>query len=139
MVEANRPAGARVSESGGYIGPGSKASGRLVFEGPTTIEGEIEGEIVVHGALTIGDNAVVKGKVTATSVSVRGKVNADIQAEKKIELQPSAVVIGDLTTLALAVSDGATFEGHCSMKKEKEGKVLPLLRQESGAASPAKA
>src|SRR5262249_21644949 len=105
----------------------------------TTIEGEIDGEVVVHGALTIGDNANVKGKVTATSVSVRGKVNAEIQAEKKIELQPSAVVVGDLTTQALVIADGATFEGHCTRKKEKEPRVLPLPRQDSAAAGPAKA
>jgi cytoskeletal protein CcmA (bactofilin family) len=132
MAETNRSAGARASESGAYLGPGSKANGRLLFEGPTTIEGEVEGEILVHGALTIGDNAVIKGKVSATTIVVRGKVTADIQAEKKIELQPSALVVGDLTTQALVIADGATFEGHCSMKKEKEGKVLPLLRQESG-------
>ena len=132
MAEANRSAGARASESGAYLGSGSKASGRLLFEGPTTIEGEIEGEVTVHGALTIGDNALIKGKISATSVVVRGKVSADIQADKKIELQPSAIVIGDLATQTLVIADGATFEGHCAMKKEKEGKVLPLVRQESG-------
>jgi len=130
MAETNRVVGARASESGAYLGPGSKANGRLLFEGPTTIEGEIEGEILVHGNLTIGENAVIKGKVSATSVVVRGKVTADIQADKKIELQPPAVVVGDLITQALIIADGAILEGHCAMKKEKEGKVLPLLRQE---------
>ena len=133
MAEASRLPGTRTSESGAYLGPGSKASGRLLFEGPTTIEGEIEGEIIVHGALAIGENAVIKGKVVATSVVVRGKVTADIQAEKKIELAPSALVVGDLTTQALVVADGANFEGHCAMRKEKEAKVLPLVRQEGGA------
>jgi cytoskeletal protein CcmA (bactofilin family) len=138
MAEANRLPGGRATESGAYLGPGSKATGRLLFEGPTTIEGEIDGEIVVHGALTIGDNAVIKGKVSAASVVVRGKVNADIQADKRIELQPSAIVAGDLATQALVVADGAVFEGHCAMRKEKEGKVLPLLRQGSGAGNPTK-
>ena len=132
MAEANRPTVARATESGAYLGPGSKASGRLLFEGPTTIEGEIDGEIVVHGALTIGDHALIKGKVSAASVVVRGKVTADIAAEKRIELQSTAVVVGDLATQTLVVVDGATFEGHCAMRKEKEVKVLPLLRQEAG-------
>jgi cytoskeletal protein CcmA (bactofilin family) len=42
------------------------------------------------------------------------------------------VVVGDLATQALVVADGATFEGHCAMRKENEVKVLPLLRQEGG-------
>ncbi len=132
MADNSRAAGARAADSGAYLGPGSKASGRLVFEGPTTIEGEIDGEISVHGSLTIGESAIIKGKVNATSVLVRGKVTADIQADKKIDLQPPAVVVGDLTTQALVIGDGALLEGHCTMRKEKEGKVLPLLRQEVG-------
>ena len=130
MSESSRAAGARGADSGAYLGPGSKANGRLVFEGPTTIEGEIDGEISVHGTLTIGESAIIKGKINATSVLVRGKVTADIQADKKIDLQPPAVVVGDLTTQALVIGDGAILEGHCAMRKEKEGKVLPLLRQE---------
>ena len=132
MGENSRATGGRAADSGAYLGPGSKASGRLVFEGPTTIEGEIDGEISVHGTLTIGEHAIIKGKVNATSVLVRGKVTADIQADKKIDLQPPAVVVGDLTTQALVIGDGAILEGHCAMRKEKEGKVLPLLRQEAG-------
>lgn len=133
MADNSRAAGARGADSGAYLGPGSKASGRLVFEGPTTIEGEIDGEISVHGSLTIGEHAVIKGKINATAVLVRGKVTADIEADKKIDLQPPAVVVGDLTTQALVIGDGAILEGHCAMRKEKEGKVLPLLRQEAGA------
>ncbi len=130
MAEGSRLTGARASESGAYLGPGSKASGRLLFEGPTTIEGEIEGEILVHGNVTIGENAIIRGKINATSALIRGKVTADIQADKKIEIQPPGIVVGDLLTQTLVIGDGAILEGHCTMRKEKEGKVLPLLRQE---------
>ena len=130
MAESSRLTGARASESGAYLGPGSKASGRLLFEGPTTIEGEIEGEILVHGNVTIGENAIIRGKINATSALIRGKVTADIQADKKIEIQPPGIVVGDLFTQTLVIGDGAILEGHCTMRKEKEGKVLPLLRQE---------
>ena len=129
MAETSRRAG----ESGGYLGPGTKVSGRLLFEGPTTIEGEIEGEVLVHGNVTIGENAVIKGKISAASAVIRGKVTADIQADKRIEIQPPGTVIGDIFTESLVIGDGAILEGHCNMRKEKEGKVLPLLRQDIGS------
>jgi len=129
MAETNR----RGNESGGYLGPGTKVSGRLLFEGPTTIEGDIEGEVLVHGNVTIGENAVIKGKISATSAVIRGKVTADIQADKRIEIQPPGTVIGDIFTQSLVIGDGAILEGHCNMRKEKEGKVLPLLRQDVGS------
>src|SRR5712692_10037985 len=103
MAETNRQAAGRGSESGAYLGPGTKVSGRLMFEGPTTIEGEIDGELLVHGNVTIGENATIKGKISATSAVIRGKVTADVQADKKIEIQPPGIVIGDLFTQSLVI------------------------------------
>jgi cytoskeletal protein CcmA (bactofilin family) len=131
MAETSRPAAIQLSEIGAYLGPGTKANGKLLFEGATTIEGEIEGEILVHGNVTIGEHASIKGKIVATAALIRGKVNADIQVDKKIEIQPPGVVIGDVVTQSLVIGDGAILEGHCSMRREKEGKVLPLVRQEA--------
>ena len=131
MKEKSKLGGVQLSEIGAYIGLGAKANGKFIFEGSTTIEGEVEGEILVHGDLTIGEHASIKGKIIATTVHILGKVKADIQADKKIEIKPPGVVIGDITTESLIVGDGAILEGHCSMKREKEGKVLPLLRQEA--------
>lgn len=135
MADPGRLSGVRLADIGAYLGPGTKANGKLLFEGTTTIEGEIEGEILVHGNLTVGEQATIKGKIVATSVLVRGKVMATVQADKRIEIQPPGVLIGDIVTQSLVIGDGAVLEGRCSMKREKEGKVLPLLRQEAGAAA----
>ena len=131
MAEASKSVGIQLSGIGAYLGPGTKANGKLLFEGSTTVEGEIDGEIMVHGDVTIGEHATIKGKIVATSVLIRGKVMANVQADKKIEIQPPGVVVGDVVTQSLVIADGAILEGHCSMKKEKEGKVLPLQRQET--------
>ncbi len=136
MTEAGKSGAIQLSEIGAYLGPGTKANGKLLFEGTTTIEGEIEGEILVHGNVTISEHASIKGKIVATSVLIRGKVVADVQADKKIEIQPPGVVVGDVVTQSLVIGDGAILEGHCSMKREKEGKVLPLLRQEVTGGTP---
>ncbi|MEK7341441.1 MAG: polymer-forming cytoskeletal protein [Candidatus Binatota bacterium] len=136
MTDNIRPGAVQLSEIGAYLGPGTKANGKLLFEGTTTIEGEIEGEILVHGSVTIGEHATIKGKIVATSALIRGKVTADIQVDKKIEIQPPGVVIGDVVTQSLVIGDGAILEGHCSMRKEKEGKVFPLLRQEVSGGNP---
>jgi cytoskeletal protein CcmA (bactofilin family) len=122
MADTNKP-----GESGAYLGPGTKIHGKLQFDGPATIEGDIEGEIVAHASVTIGQQATMKGKISAVSVVVQGKVLAEIQAEKKLEVQSPGSVIGDVNTQTLVIGDGAVLEGHVSMKKE--GRVLPL-RQE---------
>ena len=123
----NRPAGLP-ADLGAYLGPGTKINGKLHFDGPATIEGEVEGEIIAQANVTIGQQATVKGKLSAASILVHGKVLADVQAEKKIEIQPPESVVGDIVTQSVVIGDGAILEGHVSMKKE--GRVLPL-RQEA--------
>lgn len=127
MAESNRPSGLP-ADLGAYLGAGTKINGKLHFEGQATIDGEVEGEIIAQAHITVGQQAVVKGKVTAQSILVQGKVMADVVAEKKLEIQPPGSVVGDVTTQSLVIGDGAVLEGHISMKK-KEGQVLPL-RQE---------
>jgi cytoskeletal protein CcmA (bactofilin family) len=123
MADANRPAGLP-ADVGAYLGAGTKINGKLHFDGPATIEGEVEGEIIAQANITIGQQATVKGKISAASILVQGKVLADVQTEKKLEIQPPGSIIGDISTQGLVIGDGAILEGHISMKKE--GRVLPL-------------
>lgn len=127
MAETNRPNGLS-PDVGAYLGAGTKINGKLHFDGQATIDGEVEGEIVAQGHVIVGQQATIKGKISAASVLVQGKVMADVQADKKLEVQPPGSVIGEVTTQSLVIGDGAILEGHVSMKKN-EGRVLPI-RQE---------
>ena len=128
MAEIHRPNGL-APDVGAYLGPGTKISGKIHFDGQATIDGEVEGEIVAQAHVTVGQQATIKGKISAGSILVQGKVMADVQADKRLELQPPGSVVGDVITQSLVIGDGAVLEGHVSMKKS-EGRVLPL-RQEA--------
>ena len=123
MADANRPA-SLPADLGAYLGAGTKINGKLHFDGPATIEGEVEGEIIAQANITIGQQSTVKGKISAASILVQGKVLADVQTEKKLEIQPPGSIVGDISAQSLVIGDGAILEGHISMKKE--GRVLPL-------------
>jgi cytoskeletal protein CcmA (bactofilin family) len=124
MADTNRPNGVQ-ADVGAYLGTGTKINGKLHFDGPATIDGEVDGEIIASAHITVGQQAIVKGKVTAQSILVQGKVMADVVAEKKLEIQPPGSVVGDVTAMSLVIGDGAILEGHISMKKN-EGRVLPI-------------
>jgi len=64
---------------------------------------------------------------------VAGKVSGDIIAVQRIEIRPSAKVLGNLTAPVLVVHEGAVFEGHCSMQPEatrEERKVTVFPKEE---------
>jgi len=98
-----------------FLGKGTKIVGKLNFEGSVRIEGQIEGEIAAQDTLTIGESAVVKAKVTGTSVIVHGQVTGDIQARTRLELRAPSKVVGNINSGSLVIHEGAVFEGQCSM------------------------
>ena len=106
------------NEGGAYLDSGSKISGKLVFEGTTRIDGQVDGEISAKESLVIGESAVVTAQIKANAIIVAGKVSGDITASQRLEIRASARVIGNLTSPTLIVHEGAMFEGHCSMQPE---------------------
>jgi cytoskeletal protein CcmA (bactofilin family) len=119
-----------------YLDKGSKISGKLFFEGPVRIDGQVDGEISANDAVLIGEGAIVTAQLKAASVVIAGKISGDILASKRIEIRPTAKVFGNLTTPVLVVHDGALFEGHCTMHPEAKAevrddrKVTPIVAKE---------
>ncbi len=133
---ANGPAS---SEGRAYLDRGSKITGKISFEGPARIDGEVDGEINAKDSLVIGESAVVTAQIRATSVSVAGKVSGDIVATQRIEIRPSAKVSGNITAPVLSVQEGAQFEGHCSMQPEgvREDRKVTVFPKEERVAQAA--
>lgn len=123
---------APATESRAYLDSGSKISGKLAFEGPTRIDGQVDGEILAKDSLTIGESAVVTAQIKSGSIVIGGRVSGDIVAQQRIEIRPSAKVIGNITAPVLVVHEGAMFEGHCSMQPEaaQSGKVTVFPKED---------
>lgn len=103
-----------------YLYKGSRVTGQLTFHGPAKIDGSVEGEILCHGVLTIGEEAEVRAKVFGDAVIIRGKVEGDVAAKEVVELEPPARLLGNIDAPRLTVTEGVVFDGHCSMRGAKE-------------------
>jgi cytoskeletal protein CcmA (bactofilin family) len=92
-------------------------AGKLRFEGAARIECAVAGgEILGTDVITIAEGAVVEAPICAASVLIAGRVNADVTATARIEVRPSAVVFGNLTSPAMIIHENAKIEGRFSMK-----------------------
>ena len=121
-----------------YLDQGSKVNGKLTFETPVRIDGQVEGEIDAHDtSVSIGKSAMVTAKIKAVTVTVAGAVNGEISASQRIELLPSAKVSGTLAAPKLVVQEGAVFDGSCMMSAKAvrdERKPGATRREERPAA-----
>jgi cytoskeletal protein CcmA (bactofilin family) len=75
------------------------------------LSGKLNGDLNCNGAAVIGEKAVIKGNITATSISIRGQVNGNVSVKDRIELKSSARLNGDIRAKRLTVEDGVTFIG----------------------------
>lgn len=101
--------------------------GKLTFDGKVQINGKFRGEIFSEGVLVIGEGAEVDAQIDIDAVIIQGRVNGTIRAKSRIEMHPPAVVKGDIASPGLVISEGAIFEGSCSMGREA-GQVLEMTR-----------
>ena len=115
---------------------GSKITGKVSFEGPARIDGEVDGEISAKDNLMISETAVVTAQIRAASVSIAGKVSGDIVATQRIEIRANAKMSGNLTAPTLVIQEGALFEGHCSMQPEgvREDRKITVFPKEERVA-----
>jgi cytoskeletal protein CcmA (bactofilin family) len=122
MIPQPNPVAAATSRDRTYLDQGSKVHGKLKFNAPVQIDGQVEGEIDAHDtSVVIGKSAVVTAKIKAVSVMVGGVVNGEISASQRIELQASAKVSGSLAAPKLVMQEGALFEGNCTMPRAALG------------------
>ena len=98
------------------IGPTISISGEVVSGEDITIEGRVNGHLMVRdAALTIGEQAQLHADIRGTRVVVRGQLKGSIVASERIELEASASVEGSLSANRVVIADGSRFNGGIDM------------------------
>ncbi len=91
------------------IGPDLTITGNLVSKGEVQVDGEVQGDI--HGTyVVIGEKARITGGIVAEEIVIRGHVMGSVRG-KRVMLQSSSHIEGDIYHQALAIEQGAFFEG----------------------------
>ena len=103
------------------IGKGSAISGDLKVNGFIRIDGDIDGNLETDGNVIVGENARIRGDLTAKSVIIGGIIKGNIRANESVKILAEAAVIGDVISRRVQVDGSAIIHGHCiSIKDEAE-------------------
>ena len=89
--------------------------GIVNFDGTVRVDGRVEGEIHTTGTIIVGENAIIKGVVSAGVLMNSGKINGTITAVEKIQILKPGVLVGDIRTPLIAIEEGSHFHGMCDM------------------------
>lgn len=99
----------------GFLDQGVRLDGKLEAGGMFRIDSEMKGTLVSRETLILGEHAVVHGEIQGNVVSVAGRFEGTIRASSRVEIQPKAIVRGEVYSACVIFEPGAAFEGKCHM------------------------
>ncbi len=112
------------------VGANTRISGDLHFSGGCHVDGTVNGSVTADpdskSALSISEEGNVEGGVTVPYVVLNGIVRGDVFANQRVELGPTARVIGNVYYNLIEMAIGAEING--KLVHQPEGQV-PLLEQ----------
>lgn len=103
------------NKSSSILGPELEIHGDVKVSGSLLIYGKIFGNIKSNGAVQTAKGSVVTGNISARDASISGKVDGDLDVEKKVTLGDTSHLTGNLKASILTIEEGAKFDGACSM------------------------
>lgn len=107
-----------------------KIEGKLISSGNVRIDGTIDGDVIVHGNLTLGETAFINGEVKAENITVGGKVTGYVYANEKLILESKSGLEGDITAKTLVIEAGAKFNGKSYMVDPNQQKAFAQAAEE---------
>ena len=78
------------------LGRGLRVRGKVRGDGDLRIEGDVEGDVSVAGALDLGDGARVQGSLEGEQVTVAGRVEGEVRARGPVSIAATGSVFGDV-------------------------------------------
>ncbi len=94
------------------LGPSTYFKGNLEASEDVLVEGQVEGQIVLHGhKLVISPSGRVRGNIEAEEVVLQGSQQGNISASSKVTLASEATLTGDIYAARVAIESGAKFKG----------------------------
>ena len=125
MAQAEKSAAhtASTAQNGGtnvvILGPKDSLHGRLDIHGDLKVHGTVEGELKASGDVLVDSTATVQASIEGANVNVRGQVNGNVTARRRLTLGGSGRLNGEVKVARLTVEDGATLNGNVTMTPEK--------------------
>lgn len=110
----------RLSENGRtHVGKKTVFQGMIASREDLTIEGSVKGEVACEGTIVVEQDGTVDADIVAEAAFIKGQVDGNIRAHKRVEIASTGKVKGDIESSSLSIAEGVLFEGKCHMTGEK--------------------
>jgi cytoskeletal protein CcmA (bactofilin family) len=121
------------------IGRAARVRGRVHGDGDLIVEGQVEGDLIIQGNLTIADGASVTSEaVEAHAVTIGGSFDGDVAASGPVRIGSGARVRGNLRGSAVSIDEGARYAGRLDCEFDLPPELGGVSRSEARGRAPAR-
>lgn len=125
------------------VGSDSEVVGDLVFSGHCHVDGVVKGSVNAasdsNSALSMSQDALIEGGVTVPYVVLNGIVRGDVVATQRVELGPTARVIGNVYYNLIEMAIGAEINGKLVHQPEGQAQDAAAVEPPTPITSASKA
>ncbi len=102
----------REKQAFSLIGRGITVVGSLDFgSGEVHLDGRLEGKILGHGTLIIGDKGILNGEIDVGALVLYGRVDGTVVASDSVRIASTGRLCGRIHAMRLVIEEGGYFEG----------------------------
>jgi cytoskeletal protein CcmA (bactofilin family) len=103
------------SATSSFLDASTEFDGVIRSSEPLRLDGRVKGEIHCADIVMVGESAHIEATIRADVVAVAGEVRGEVHAARKITLAATARMVGNLTTPAIAIEEGAELVGRAQI------------------------
>jgi cytoskeletal protein CcmA (bactofilin family) len=97
------------------VASGCRIEGKVTGKSNLRIDGEVIGTVEVDNDVTVASGGVVRGDVSANSVTIGGRIVGNVRGGSKVEILASGRLEGDVKAARVVLAEGAYFKGKVEM------------------------
>jgi cytoskeletal protein CcmA (bactofilin family) len=99
-----------------YIGKATKLTGSFIFNGPTHLQGHLQGDITVENAakIVLEIGSYTEGLLECFDLDIYGEFLGNIKSSGRVTIYPTALFEGKIISKSLEILPGAivNMNGH---------------------------
>lgn len=98
------------------LSPSISVKGDITGSEDLILEGKMEGSInLPKNEIIIGPDGNIKANITASKISIEGRVNGDIKSSERVVIKQSGRLEGNIVAPRVVLEDGCQFKGSVEM------------------------
>jgi cytoskeletal protein CcmA (bactofilin family) len=115
----------RFGKTRSALGPGTVVQGKLAFDTPVRIDGELSGELSSSKVIVVGSTGrIVDADINTADLVVFGYVKGNITVSGRLEILGNGFVEGTIEAAQLVVDGQGCLLGSCRMAKYRAASLL---------------